>query len=79
MLCIEFGIGCGDQKLRFLSLNRFHGHVSLVSPRNLHQFTSFRARFLRVCWANDLVLFSLPKPINLGPWKPQEDLTHDLE
>jgi hypothetical protein len=64
----------GDQ-CRFLSPNRFHAHVSLVSPRNLHQFTSFGVRFLRFCQANDLVLFPFPKPIDLTPWRPQEDLT----
>jgi hypothetical protein len=25
--------------------------------------------------ANDLVLFSFPKPIDLTTWRPQEDLT----
>jgi hypothetical protein len=57
-------------RCRSLSPNRFHVHVSPVSPRNLHRFTSFGARFLRFGRANDLALFALPKSIDLAPWKP---------
>jgi hypothetical protein len=51
-------------RCRSLSPNCFH--VSSVSPQNLHRFTSFGARFLRFGFANDLVLFSLPKSIDLA-------------
>src|ERR1700761_3934670 len=75
----RFPIKMMGYQCRFLSPNRFHAHVSPVSPRNLHQFTSFGVRFLHFCQANDLVLFSLPKPIDLTPLEAARRPHRDLE